>query len=115
MVAWFDSVILNWFQSIQNEFLTVLFKAITFLGEGGLIWIALGLCLIAYKNVSWPQGGMDLLHEYGFKTVAMALRNDSVRIDDEKLHEEEKLAIILGTEGDGLAAETMARLDFSAE
>ena len=33
MVAWFDSVILNWFQSIQNEFLTVLFKAITFLGE----------------------------------------------------------------------------------
>mgnify|MGYP001114992067 FL=1 len=43
MVAWFDSVILSWFQSIQNEFLTVLFKAITFLGEGGLIWIALGL------------------------------------------------------------------------
>ena len=41
MVAWFDSVILNWFQSIQNEFLTVLFKAITFLGEGGLIWICL--------------------------------------------------------------------------
>lgn len=55
---------------------------------------------IENKNVSWPQGGMDLLHEYGFKTVAMALRNDSVRIDDEKLHAEEKLAIILGTEGD---------------
>ena len=53
MVAWFDSVILNWFQSIQNEFLTVLFKAITFLGEGGLIWIALGLCLIAYKKTRW--------------------------------------------------------------
>ena len=53
MVAWFDSVILSWFQSIQNEFLTVLFKAITFLGEGGLIWIALGLCLIAYKKTRW--------------------------------------------------------------
>ena len=53
MVAWFDSVILNWFQSIQNEFLTVLFKAITFLGEGGLIWIALGFCLIAYKKTRW--------------------------------------------------------------
>ena len=59
---------------------------------------------IENKNVSWPQGGMDLLHEYGFKTVAMALRNDSVRIDEEKLHEEEKLAIILGTEGDSLTA-----------
>ena len=70
---------------------------------------------IENKNVSWPQGGMDLLHEYGFKTVAMALRNDSVRIDDEKLHEEEKLAIILGTEGDGLAAETMADCDYTVK
>ena len=58
---------------------------------------------------------MDLLHEYGFKTVAMALRNDSVRIDDKKLHEEEKLAIILGTEGDGLAAETMADCDYTVK
>ena len=55
------------------------------------------------------------MHEYGFKTVAMALRNDSVRIDDEKLHEEEKLAIILGTEGDGLAAETMADCDYTVK
>ena len=70
---------------------------------------------IENKNVSWPQGGMDLLHEYGFKTVAMALRNDSVRIDEEKLHEEEKLAIILGTEGDGLAAETMADCDYTVK
>lgn len=70
---------------------------------------------IENKNVSWSQGGMDLLHEYGFKTVAMALRNDSVRIDDEKLHEEEKLAIILGTEGDGLAAETMADCDYTVK
>ena len=45
----------------------------------------------------------------------MALRNDSVRIDDEKLHEEEKLAIILGTEGDGLAAETMADCDYTVK
>lgn len=70
---------------------------------------------IENKNVSWQQGGMDLLHEYGFKTVAMALRNDSVRIDDEKLHAEEKLAIILGTEGDGLAAETMADCDYTVK
>ena len=58
---------------------------------------------------------MDLLHEYGFKTVAMALRNDSVRIDDEKLHAEEKLAIIIGTEGDGLAAETMSDCDYTVK
>ena len=70
---------------------------------------------IENKNVSWTQGGMDLLHEYGFKTVAMALRNDSVRIDDKKLHAEEKLAIILGTEGDGLAAETMADCDYTVK
>lgn len=70
---------------------------------------------IETKKVTWPQGGMDLLHEYGFKTVAMALRNDSVRIDDEKLHEEEKLAIILGTEGDGLASETMADCDYTVK
>ena len=70
---------------------------------------------IETKKVTWPQGGMDLLHEYGFKTVAMALLNDSVRIDDEKLHEEEKLAIILGTEGDGLASETMADCDYTVK
>ena len=70
---------------------------------------------IETKKVTWSQGGMDLLHEYGFKTVAMALRNDSVRIDDPKLHAEEKLAIILGTEGDGLAAETMADCDYTVK
>lgn len=70
---------------------------------------------IETKKVKWPQGGMDLLQEYGFKTVAMALRNDSVRIDDPKLHAEEKLAIILGTEGDGLAAETMADCDYTVK
>lgn len=45
----------------------------------------------------------DLLHEYGFRTVAMALKDDSIRLDDEKLKNEEKLAIILGNEGDGLS------------
>lgn len=49
----------------------------------------------------------------GFKTVAMALRDDSVRIDDKKLLQEEKLAIILGTEGDGLAAETIKGCDYT--
>ena len=53
------------------------------------------------------------LHEMGFRTAAMALRDDSVSIDDEKLLAEEKLAIILGSEGDGLAAETIEKSDYT--
>ena len=70
---------------------------------------------IGDKKSSWPQDGMNLLHKYGFQTVAMALRNDSVRIDDEKLLSEEKLAIVLGTEGDGLAAETISDCDYTVK
>ncbi len=62
---------------------------------------------------AWPHPGVDRLHELGFKTVAMALRDDSVRIDDEELLKEEKLAIILGTEGEGLASQTIADCDYT--
>lgn len=51
------------------------------------------------------------LHELGFHTVAMALKEDSLSIDDPKLMNEDKLAIVLGTEGDGLAPETIATCD----
>lgn len=51
------------------------------------------------------------LHELGFHTVAMALKEDSLSIDDPKLMKEDKLAIVLGTEGDGLAPETIAACD----
>lgn len=61
----------------------------------------------------WPDQGMELLHRLGFKTAAMALRDDSVGIDDAKLMAEEKLAIILGTEGDGLATDTIADCDYT--
>lgn len=64
------------------------------------------------KKISWPEDGMKTLRKLGFKTVAMALRDDSFSIDDPQLHAEEKLAIILGTEGDGLAAETIADCDY---
>lgn len=53
------------------------------------------------------------MHELGFKTAAMALKDDSVTIDDAGLMSEEKLAIILGTEGDGLAAGTIADCDYT--
>ena len=61
----------------------------------------------------WPHPGMDILRELGFKTAAMALSDDSVPVDDPKLMSEEKLAIILGTEGDGLAPDTIAQCDYT--
>ena len=56
---------------------------------------------------------VDWLHENGFKTVAMALKDDSICIDDRKLMEEEKLAIIMGTEAFGLAQETIDKSDYT--
>ncbi len=63
------------------------------------------------KKTSWPEDGMRLLKEFGFRTAAMALRGDTARVDDERLKREERLAIVLGTEGEGLAAETIADCD----
>ncbi len=65
------------------------------------------------SRLSWPREGMGFLHELGFVTAAMALNDDSVSIDDSGLMSEEKLAIILGTEGDGLAAGTIAGCDYT--
>lgn len=56
---------------------------------------------------------ISLLHDYGFKTAAMALKKDSVSIDDAKLIAEDKLAIVLGSEGDGLAPETITDCDYN--
>ena len=67
------------------------------------------------EDASWPEDGMKLLKESGFKTVSMALRNDSVEIDDPVLHAEERLAVILGTEGEGLASTTIADSDYTVK
>ena len=61
----------------------------------------------------WPEGGIKYLHEHGFKTIAMALSDDSISIDDPILKKEEKLAIVLGTEGDGLTKKTIATCDYT--
>ena len=61
----------------------------------------------------WPGPGMEILRDLGFKTAAMALRDDSVSIDDPALMAEEKLAVVLGTEGDGLKNETIAACDYT--
>lgn len=64
---------------------------------------------------NFPQLGVEKLREMGFKTAAMALRDDTISIDDLRLREEEKLAIVLGTEGDGLANETIANCDYTVK
>ena len=63
---------------------------------------------------SWPHPGLEQLAELGFSTVAMALRDDSLSVDDPRLVNAERLAVILGTEGDGLADETIAQCDHTA-
>ena len=67
------------------------------------------------KKTVWSQDGMQILQNLGFKTAAMALRDDSVGIDDKALRSEEKLAVILGTEGDGLASQTIADCDYTVK
>lgn len=63
------------------------------------------------EDVDW----MEFLKTMGFRTVAMALRRDTVAIDDPKLLSEERLAIILGTEGEGLEEETIDRCDYTVK
>ena len=65
------------------------------------------------KGSDLSFGGLDTLRSLGFKTAAMALKKDSVSIDDPKLLAEEKLAVILGTEGDGLAASSIDGCDYT--
>lgn len=67
------------------------------------------------SDTSWPQRGMERLKELGYRTVAMALTDRSVSINDKQLLSEEKLAIILGTEGDGLCKETISNCDYTAK
>lgn len=68
---------------------------------------------IGNDTKDWYEAGMDMIKEQGFKTVAMALRKDSLNVDDPRLMSEEKLAIILGTEGDGLADSTINDCDYT--
>ena len=57
----------------------------------------------------WSGAGLDRLEAMGFATAAMALREDALSVDDPRLGEAERLAVLLGTEGDGLSAETIGR------
>ena len=70
---------------------------------------------IGDETAPWPETGMQILKQMGFKTAAMALSNNSVSIDHPQLMSEEKLAIILGSEGDGLAETTIADCDYTVK
>lgn len=65
------------------------------------------------ENEEWSRTSVRFLQKLGFKTAAMALNDNSIPIDDPRLKAEEKLAIILGTEGDGLASSTIADCDYT--
>ena len=71
-------------------------------------WTRLGKC-----PADWPEAGIERLAALGFKTVALALSDDAIAIDDGALAREPRLAMVLGTEGDGLAADTVAQCDFT--
>ena len=73
-------------------------------------WARIGDC-----PADWPEKGMELLHNMGFKTAALALNDRSVSIEDPALAAEEKLAVILGTEGDGLMASTIDAADYTVK
>lgn len=65
------------------------------------------------ENVSWPDEGLRLLNSLGFKTAALALEEDSLCMDDPRLKECSKLALLVGTEGTGLTKKTIAQCDYT--
>ena len=62
---------------------------------------------------NWARDGVPLLHELGFTTAAMALSDDSIALDDARLKSCDRLALVFGTEGDGLAESTISRCDYT--
>lgn len=67
------------------------------------------------REVIWPKQVIAELKKLGYKTAALALTDDSVGIDDSELMKEEKLAVILGNEGEGLESETIALCDYTVK
>lgn len=77
--------------------------------------LAVPWAVIGDSPEDWPDRGLQLLNEWGFRTAAMALSDRSVGIDDPRLAAEERLAVILGTEGDGLSENTIAQCDYTVK
>jgi tRNA G18 (ribose-2'-O)-methylase SpoU len=69
-------------------------------------------------QIDWTfldENGIDNLKSFGFKTVAMALKDNTLDISDPRLADEKRLAIVMGTEGDGLSDETIAKCDYTVK
>ena len=64
---------------------------------------------------TWLDAPINTLHDYGFRTAAMALSDNSISLDDPRLAAEERLAIIMGTEGDGLPHQTIEEADYTVK
>lgn len=64
---------------------------------------------------TWLDAPITSLHEYGFRTAAMALSDNSISLDDARLKEEPRLAVIMGTEGDGLPQQTISEADYTVK
>lgn len=65
------------------------------------------------SGADWTEDGMPALRDHGFTTCALALSDDSIPLQDKRLKQHEKLALVLGTEGDGLAPRTIAACDYT--
>ncbi|MGN0301476.1 MAG: TrmH family RNA methyltransferase [Anaerotardibacter sp.] len=61
---------------------------------------------------SWPEKGIDVLHEHGFKVASLALSDAAISLDDPKLASQEKIALVFGTEGTGLSLKTLECSDY---
>ncbi|MCD8051410.1 MAG: RNA methyltransferase [Clostridiales bacterium] len=70
---------------------------------------------IGDNAADWPHPGMERLQGLGFRTAAMALTDKALSIEDPQLRREDKLAIVLGTEGDGLSPRTIAGCDYAVQ
>lgn len=75
----------------------------------------LGLAHNKADHGIWPEFGMEQLHSMDFRTASMALRNDTIDIHDPELKQIDRLAVILGTEGEGLRTETIDSSDYTVK
>ena len=66
-------------------------------------------------QIDWTFGNIDEIKALGFKTAAMALRDNTLSVNDPRLTQEKKLAVIMGTEGDGLSDKTISECDFTVK
>ncbi|MGN0648857.1 MAG: TrmH family RNA methyltransferase [Oscillospiraceae bacterium] len=76
---------------------------------------SVGWTYVTDTQAQWEERGIEILHELGFCSAALALRDDTIGIRDERLRSEARLAILLGAEGEGLADKTISDADYAVK